>query len=296
MDGKTAPQVVCIGEVLWDVFPTSRRLGGAPFNVAYHLAAFGTASAMVSRVGRDADGDAIRRTVREHGLDDTLIQADPTLPTGKVTVTLDSRGVPRYVIHAPAAWDALEATSQAGLAAQAAAAVVYGSLAQRREPSRSAIRSMLRTRALKVFDVNLRPPHDDRCAVEHLLHRSDLVKLNDHELERLGAWFELGSEPRAACASLAARFGLQAVCVTRGEHGAALWDRGQWYEHPGYRVTVADTVGSGDAFLAALLARRLEGAPSDEALALANAAGAYVAAQPGATPPISLDAVRKIMQ
>ncbi len=292
MIGDSPPRVVCIGEVLWDIIEGVRKLGGAPFNVACHLRAMGLDAAMVSRVGDDALGSEIVEEARMRGLPTDLVQVDPELPTGQVIVTLGSSGIPGYVICEPAAWDAMRATQTAVGAALSANAVVFGSLAQRRDPSRSSIRLMLRTGALKVFDVNLRPPHDDRRAVEFLLHISNVVKLNVEEIERLAEWFGLrGAGPAGWSADMAIRYGLTTVCVTRGSDGAALWHRGAWSEIPGHQVAVADTVGSGDAFLAAFLARFLTGCEPDEALRWANAVGAYVASQPGAIPPLDPAAI-----
>lgn len=297
MDSRVQPEVVCIGEVLWDVFPDDRRLGGAPFNVACHLSALGVHAAMISRIGDDAAGRDILQQVRERGLVEELVQVDPHLPTGEVLVTLTGSGSPRYVICEPAAWDAIRATTQAHEATRSATAVVYGSLAQRREPARSAIRRLLETSAVKVFDVNLRPPHDDRVIVEHLLHRSDMVKLNDEEMERLAAWYGLdGADSRQQCERTASRFGLQTVCLTRGAAGAALWHRGSWSEVAGHSVSVADTVGAGDAFLAGLLFRMLRGVDPDRALAFANALGAYVASQPGAIPTLDMTRIHAMIE
>lgn len=294
MNANDVPTVLCVGEVLWDVFPDRRLLGGAPFNVACHLKAFGVRSYILSRVGRDPLGDEILAEVRARGLPEDTIQRDKELPTGRVLVSLDERGTPTFTIEAPAAWDAITADPAALEIARAADAVVFGSLAQRREPSRSTIRSVIRTRGLKVFDVNLRPPHDCREVVEYLLHVSDVVKLNDGELERLAAWYELGGSMCEQANQLARTYGLRAVCVTRGEHGAALWYRGEWVEHGGFRVDVVDTVGSGDAFLAALLWGMLRGLEPGRALACANAAGAFVAARAGATPALDVDAIMRM--
>jgi len=288
------PTALCIGEVLWDVYPDRKLLGGAPFNVACHLRAFGVESRMVSRVGADDLGAEILEAVKAHGLPCDTIQVDPTLPTGRVLVTLDAHGVPVFRIEAPAAWDAIVADASLENLARCASAVVFGSLAQRREPSRSTIRSLLRTPALKVFDVNLRPPYISRGIVEHLLHRSDLVKLNNEEMAQLAAWFALGEDLRQQCEAMARNFGLAGVCVTRGAEGAVLWYRGGWWEHAGFRVDVVDTVGSGDAFLAALLAGLLRGESPERALARANAAGAWVAGQPGGTPELDLEAIERM--
>lgn len=285
------PDVLSIGEVLWDVFPDRRLLGGAPFNVACHVRAFGIPSAMVSRVGNDDPGREILERARQAGVLTDAIQVDDRLPTGQVLVRLDPAGVPEFRILAPSAWDAIQPDPVALRYARQAKAVVFGSLAQRREPSRSTIRQLLNTPALKVFDVNLRPPFDQRQVVEYLLYRSNVVKLNDAEMGVLGEWFELEGDLPERMRRMACCFGLRTVCVTRGAAGAVLWHEGTLTEHPGYRVEVVDTVGSGDAFLAGLLFGLLQGMAPAETLALANAAGAYVAGRPGATPTLDLEAI-----
>ncbi len=293
-DGGARPLVLCIGEVLWDMFPDCKRLGGAPFNVACHLRAYGVDSRIASRVGDDALGLEILSAARAHGIPTNTIQVDNELPTGTVLVTVGAHGVPSYRIEAPAAWDAIVADAELQSLARHAKAVVFGSLAQRREPSRTSVRTLLLTPALKVFDVNLRPPHDVAELVEHSLHRSDFVKLNVEEMARLGEWFELPGELETQCRALALRYGLIGVCVTRGAEGAVLWYRGRYCQHPGFQVEVADTVGAGDAFLAALIAGLLAGEAPDRVLARANAAGAYVASQPGAIPELDLDAIASL--
>ena len=275
--------VVCVGEVLWDAVPEGLHLGGAPYNVAYHLARLGRPVAMVSRVGDDVLGREARRRLAAGGVRD-LVQTDGALPTGFVGVALDADGVPSYDIAGPAAWDALEPTPEATAAAAGSAAVVFGSLAQRDPRSRATVQALVAASPLAVCDVNLRPPFVDRGTVEGSLGGSDVVKLSDAELDRLAGWFGLASAPDEAAAALADRFGCRAVCVTRGADGAALWRGGRWTEHPGHAVTVRDTVGAGDAFLAGLLAAWLGGADDASALDAACRLGAYVAGRAGATP------------
>ena len=275
--------VVCAGEVLWDAVPDGLRLGGAPYNVAYHLAHAGRPARLVSRLGDDVLGREARRRLDAGPVDARLVQRDGDLPTGFVGVALDAAGVPTYDIARPAAWDAIALRSEA-LEAADGAAVVFGSLAQRDARSRETLRSLVGAAALAVFDVNLRPPFVDRDAVEASLGAAALVKLSDEELAELAAWFGLPAGLREAAAALAERFGCARVCVTRGADGAALWHGGRWTEHPGVAVDVADTVGAGDAFLAGLLAETLGGADDAAALDRACRLGAFVASRVGATP------------
>lgn len=289
-------EILSIGEVLWDVLPTGKFLGGAPFNVACHLHALGRRVAFASRIGGDDLGREIVSECRRRGMNRDLIQLDETLPTGRVDVTFPEPQSPRFVFLTPCAWDAIATTPELRARARSARAIIMGSLAQRDARSRATIRGLFGAGPLRVFDVNLRPPFDDRRIVEESLPGAGLVKLNDEELARLRGWFGLPRGDPEAAAALASRFGCETVCVTRGARGAALWRAGQWIEHPGYAVKVADPVGAGDAFLAALLSRLLEGTPGPEALRFANAAGAYVASQPGATPPLDLPAIEAMIR
>ncbi len=288
-------EVLCVGEVLWDSLPSGLFLGGAPFNVAGHLHALGVPVGMVSRVGADRLGAEALARLRRSGIATDLVQTDPELPTGFVSVALDVEGVASYDIVAPAAWDRIEL--QDGLVERAArsAAVVFGSLAQRAPASRATVERLCRVDVPKVFDVNLRPPYDDAAVVGRSLGHADVVKLNEHELARLADWFGLPAGVREATAALARRFDCRTVCVTRGPAGAVLLNEGRWSEHPGYRVEVRDTVGSGDAFLAALLAGLLAGHDDGAVLQQANLRGAYVATQPGAIPVYEQEALALIL-
>jgi fructokinase len=280
----SAPEVLCVGEVLWDSLPAGIFLGGAPFNVAGHLHALGVPVGMISRVGDDRLGTEALQRLARYGIATDLVQVDDALPTGFVSVTLDAEGVPDYDIVKPAAWDGIELREGVLERAERAGAIVFGSLAQRSWVTRETIRRLCRVDVPKVFDVNLRPPYDDAGIVRHSLASADIVKLNEHELARMAAWFGLPAGLREATEALADRFGCGTVCVTRGGEGSALLHQGRWTEHAGYRVEVRDTVGSGDAFLAAFLAGLLAGQDDETILRHANLLGAYVATQYGAIP------------
>jgi fructokinase len=282
--GGRGGEILCVGELLWDALPAGLFLGGAPFNVACHLRAAGLPVAMVSRVGADQLGDEALRRLQWYGVGADLVQVDATLPTGLVRVAVDDAGDARYDIVAPAAWDAI-APSEALLGRAAAArAIVFGTLAQRADPSRRTIERLWETGALRVLDVNLRPPYDDAGVVRRSLRHADVVKMNGEELRRLAGWLGLRGSEREMAAALAASVGCRTVCVTRGRDGAALWRDGRWREHPGFEVEVRDTVGAGDAFLAVLLAGLLSGADDETILRNANLIGAYVVTQFGAVP------------
>lgn len=278
------PEILCVGELLWDALPEGLFLGGAPFNVACHLRAAGALVSMVSRVGTDRLGEEALRRAARYGVGVDLVQVDDTLPTGFVRVMVDDAGGPTYDIVEPAAWDAIAPSAALAGRAQAARAIVFGSLAQRHATSRHTIERLLESSALKAFDVNLRPPYDDREIVQRSLTQADVVKLSEPEMRQVADWFDLGSDQRHAAAALAESFDCSVVCVTRGSEGAALWREGQWTERPGFKVEVRDTVGAGDAFLAVLLTGLLSDGESGAILQNANLIGAYVATQFGALP------------
>jgi fructokinase len=174
-----------IGEVLWDLLPSGPQLGGAPTNFAFHVAGLGIPAGVVTRVGQDAYGEAIRTRFSEMRLPAALIQADSTLPTGTVSVTLSPAGVPDYTIHEPAAWDRLAATPEALSAMETAAAVCFGSLAQRSSEARQAIQRLVTATpraAWRIFDVNLRQCYYDRAVVQASLELANVVKLNEDEV------------------------------------------------------------------------------------------------------------------
>jgi fructokinase len=318
------PEILCVGELLWDALPAGLFLGGAPFNVACHLRAAGLPVALVSRVGADRLGEEALRRVAGYGVAVDLVQVDPALPTGFVHADLDAAGQATFEIVAPAAWDAVAADAALLARARGARAVVFGSLAQRDPVGRRTVEALCDAAgaagALLVFNANLRPPHDDPEVVRRSLARSAVVKVTEAELLRMADWFALpggravaegrpagrtprrppprpGARPRAAAAdddatvptartvaALAERFDCDTVCVTRGADGAGLWRGGRWSEHPGFQVEVRDLVGAGDAFLAVLLAGLLRGMDGPALLQHAALAGAYVATQSGAVP------------
>jgi fructokinase len=287
--------ILCVGEVLWDIFPTGRFLGGAPLNVACHLQALGLPALMVSRVGNDELGREIFQRLPQSGLTTDFIQTDAQLPTGRVHVSFQCPQTPEYDIVMPASWDAIECTDELAERAARCRAIVFGSLAQRSERSRETIQRLLKTTALRVFDVNLRTPFSNREVVEQSLQQSDLVKLNEDELRRLCEWFDVkGTSAAQNAGAIAHRFGCASICITRGREGAAWWHHGSWHEHAGYRVAVVDTVGAGDAFLAALLSGLLLGHSPADVLPYANAVGAFVATQSGATPPLTRRAIEEL--
>lgn len=281
-------RVVGLGEVLWDVLPGRTCLGGAPANFAYITTLMGDQGIIASRVGEDARGlDALRR-MEECGLNIDYVQTDGEHPTGTVSVSLDGIGLPRYEIAAPVAWDFLEWTSNWQQLAESADAICFGSLAQRSEVSCSTIRKFVAAASadtVKVFDVNLRQSFYSAETLSESMQLADIVKLNDEELPRIMSLSKLAHEDELSSArSLLREYNLKVVCVTRGGRGSLLVREQDCSVHPGFRVHVADTVGSGDAFTAGMVHEYLQGASLDLMNEVANLVGAWVASEVGGMP------------
>lgn len=280
-------KALAVGEILWDLLPSGKQLGGAPANFAYHAHALGAEARIVSRVGGDAQGREILDRLRALGLPTDGVGVDASAPTGTVSVELATDGQPRFTIHENVAWDRIVADKTSLAFAARADVVCFGSLAQRSEPSRSSVRELVAATAaaaLRVFDINLRQHFYSRDVVEESLRLANVLKLNDAELPVLAAMFGLGGGVRNQLAALAQRFALRTVALTRGAHGSLLLAGDAWSEHSGLTVKVADSIGAGDAFAAALALGLLSGRQLDDINRHANEVAAYVCSQPGATP------------
>ena len=286
--------IACFGEMLWDVLPTGRQPGGAPLNVAVHLHNFGLEAQIISRVGHDDLGTELLAFVESKGISACYVQRGETHLTGVVKANVSDHMEVTYQIVKPVAWDYIQYSDALSELVETAEVFVFGSLAARQAPSRETLYRLLQQAKLKVFDVNLRPPHYSRDVVTYLLNQADVVKLNHHELAEIMDWFGVSSDEETALRWLAERFQLQVVCVTKGANGAILWVEQQLYRSSGISVQVQDTIGSGDAFLAALLRGWLAGQPPADYLAFACAAGSLVASYKGATPAISEAQVRDL--
>jgi fructokinase len=289
------PLVVCIGEILWDCFPDRKVLGGAPLNCAYMAQAAGARSLAVSRIGDDADGRAILDVLKQKELDGSAIQIDARHPTGIVDVKLSPKGEPTFTIVENVAYDHLDWDESLRGPLAECRALCFGSLAQRNPAARAAILRMLDAapQALKVYDINLRQHFYSREVLAEGFRRSQVVKLNDGEFETLTELF--APDFKDGIDGFMARYGIDLLAVTRGAGGCSLYRPGEEVRVPGLQVKVQDTVGSGDAFTAALILARLRGASLQETAREANALGAYVATRTGGTPEIdrpALDALR----
>ncbi len=273
-----------VGEVLWDMLPDGRQCGGAPANVIFHAAKLGAQGLVVSAVGADADGNDLLAFLNGKGIDCSLV-ARNELPTGTVTVSL-ANGIPSYVIHQPAAWDAIPYTEALAAVIPQLSAVVFGSLAQRDARSRETLFRVLRhpsLHALKFFDINLRQKFYSREVIAESLEAADVLKLNDEECAVLARLFSIPGDMGSVVRELAARHGLSHVILTLGAKGSALYDGESVTDYPVAPCErIVDTVGCGDAFLAAWCVSFLRGEGADAAMRRATELSAYVAGHRGA--------------
>lgn len=284
---NTQPIVVGLGEILWDILPSGRQLGGAPANFAYHAHALGAAGTVVSAVGDDEPGKEIAQRLQRLHVDTQFLQTN-TYPTGTVTVSLES-GKPTYIIHENVAWDAIAWEERLTDLATAADAVCVGSLAQRSFISRSTIQAFLqhtRPQCLRIFDLNLRQQFYTRDIIHTALQFCNILKLNDEEWPIVAQMLELDPRVPQGLQNLMARYELDLIALTRGADGSLLITPQTVHEQPITPVHVVDTIGAGDSFTAALAMGLLRKLPLAQIHAHASAIAAYVCSQPGATPTI----------
>ena len=289
--------ILGVGELLWDMLPQVRRLGGAPANFTVMAGRLGNHAAVLSRIGRDDLGREAVHLLDPLPADTSFLQIDPRHETGRVTVAFND-GQPSYTIHHPAAWDFMELSGEWVQLAERADAICFGSLAQRCLESRQTIQTLVAqapARSVRIFDVNLRAPFYSSEIIQESIELATVMKMNDAEVPLVLSLLGLGAEEERAPQSLRAGAGrllaefptLQLVAVTRGEHGSLLVTRDEWHEHPGYPVKVADTIGAGDAFTAAMTHYLLHGADLATLNEAGNRWGGWMASQSGAMPPFS---------
>ncbi len=292
--------ILAFGELLWDILPSGKVLGGAPANFVFRVNSFGDDGQIVTRIGKDNLGREAREQVKKLGLTDQYIQTDEELPTGTVPVTLNEQGVPDFTILKNVAFDRIELTNEMLSLARHAYCIYFGSLIQREKKSRDTLQAVLNEApsAIKFFDINLRKDCYTTEIITHSLKLANILKINDDELLTLKAMFLLeGNSLKDVVAQLIEKFDLNLALVTLGEKGAfALTRKGKYHYDPGYKIDLADTVGSGDAFSAGFMHYYLDQRPLKESLKFGNAAGAIVATTKGGTQPISKEDIIQFME
>jgi fructokinase len=293
--------ILGIGELLWDVLPEGPRLGGAPANFSVMAGRLGNHAALLSRIGRDDLGRRALAQLEPLPVDTSAVEIDPEQETGRVTVYFQE-GQPHYTIHQPAAWDFLELSDEWIRLAERADAICFGTLAQRSAQSRQTIQTLAAetsSKCVKIFDVNLRAPFYTAEVIQESLELATVFKMNDAEvplvLSLLGLLIDDVEPLRQGAERLLDEFpGLQMIAITRGGNGSLLVRRDEWHDHPGIPIKVADTIGAGDAFTAAMTHYLLRGADLATLNEAGNRWGGWVASQSGAMPPLSaatLDAI-----
>ena len=289
-------KILCFGEVLFDVFPSYTKIGGAPLNVALRLASLGLEAQIISKIGNDALGKEILAFIQANNMSTETVQIDELLATGEVLVQLDDRDSATYTINYPVAWDDIEVTSAVTNALKSADALVFGSLACRDERSYNSLQIMLKTASYKIFDVNLRTPFYSQALLINLMQLSDFIKFNDDEFYEICSYLNLPFQSlEENILFMAGQTQAKSMCITKGSQGAVLYYNEQLYFNSGYNVNIVDTVGAGDSFLAGLVSQLLINEQPQKALDFACALGAMVASHEGANPTISNDSITKLM-
>lgn len=282
-------KIISIGEILWDVVDHEECLGGAPFNFAVDADRLGHDVFFVSALGNDERGQRAAARIRQFGLSSQFVQRIDAQPTGTATVTLDSLRQPKFIIHRPVAYDfvSLDPSDLAGMAANQADWIYFGSLHQTSPHARRALSALIQAnpRARRFFDVNLRPACYDAPLVLDLLRQANVVKLNEEEVAIVaGLLGQNGILMEEFCRKNAKAYGWGAIAVTRASEGCALLIGEDYAEVPGYAVKVVDAVGAGDGFAAAFLHGLSLGWPPAKTGDFANRVGALIAGRRGALP------------
>lgn len=279
--------VICFGEVLWDILPTEKVVGGAPLNVAFQINQLGLDVAIISKVGDDDLGAEILSFLKNKDLTTELIQVDKNFPTGRVIVSFQDEHSPEYKIIGPVAWDHIDLDSRSKDYIGAAEVLIFGSLSCRSESNKEILLKIINLSKIRVFDVNLRSPFYTQALIEELLYKSDVIKMSEEELMQIAEWQHLSGEEEAILTQIRRIYGAEIILLTKGKDGAKCIDEFGIVAHPGFSITVQDTIGSGDAFLAGYISKFIKGAEKSDCLKYACAMGALVASKKGGTPKIS---------
>jgi len=288
--------IVCYGEVLWDVFPSYKTIGGAPLNVALRLNSFNNDVTIISSVGKDKNGKDLIKYIKKEGLHSLCIQINDTYKTSEVLVSLDESGSASYEIAFPCAWDFIGTNKATLNKVKNTDAFLFGSLVARNKVSYHSLLELLDIAPFKVFDVNLRKPHYTTEVLLELMQRSDFIKFNDDELFEVCRRHAFESSVLEKNIKFISKFtNTETICVTLGEKGAVIYTDNSFYFNAGYKVKVKDTVGAGDSFLASLVHQLLRKETPQHALNFACAVGSIVASSSGANPKIEPDAIKTIM-
>ncbi len=291
--------ILTIGELLWDKLPDKTLLGGAPANLAFRLVERGCDCHLISRLGMDDPGYKALECIEDMNIPTSLIQFDPNFPTGTVIVEFDENKTPDYLITPKVAYDFIELLPELETAAANCHCIAFGTLAQRNNKSRQTIYSLLQnaSKAIKFLDINLRKDCYSTGTISQSLYFADVLKANHHEAFQLNSFFGLtGSDIPEICEIISERFDIKTILVTIEQNGVFLYDRKEGRHYiAGHRISVEDSLGSGDAFSAGFIDELLKGSSLARASETGNILGAIVASKKGATQKITKTEIEKII-
>lgn len=292
-------KIAAFGELLWDLLPSRKVLGGAPANFIYRINSFGDHGTLLSKVGNDKAGRVAREALRNMGVSDENVQTDYEFPTGSVKVKIDELGNADYYILTDVAYDHIEINTEMIDAFSQADCVCFGTLVQRYGISKNTLRELIHEApdVVKFLDINLRKKCYTATSIEDSLKMADILKTNDNELLITKELLGLKNENLKMLAmEVIEKYNLKIILCTLGAYGAfCITDKNEFFYDPGHEIELVDTVGSGDAFSAGFVHYYMNGHPINEALRFGNAAGAMVATTTGATTPIGKSEIINFM-
>jgi len=288
-------KIICFGEILWDVFPTEKIAAGSPMNVAYYATQLGIDTQMISKIGKDELGVDLMKFLHQKKINTQLIQTDENLQTGIANVKLHTNGSTSYEIIEPVAWDYIYTTAANKTAVKNSDAFVFGSLAARNHATKNTLLTLLKLAKLKIFDVNLRASFYSKPLLIELFKEADIVKMNDEELQIIGALFEIKDTLKITATLLKIHFNWQQLIITRSTNEAWLFYENGMISSSSIVIQVQDTMGSDDSFVAAFLCKLLENKSPKKCLQFAVATAAYIATKKGGTPEFSEAEILKLI-
>ena len=290
--------IVGIGEILWDMLPSGKVIGGAPANFAYHAQELGESSIVVSCVGNDELGREIISSLEKKDMPTEFLYIDKSHPTGVVFAEINKEGKPSYLIQERVAWDYIPTSKLLRELAFKSAAVCFGTAAQRSQLSRMTIQTfvgLMEQDSIRVFDINLRQNFYSQDVIETSLSLANVLKLNVNELSVVKKLLRLNGDEKKILNELSRKYSLNLIALTRGREGSILFTEGKTSNHEGHKINVEDTVGAGDAFVAGLVTGMLRGYELDDLHNKANRVASYICSKHGATPSLTNE-IRKLFK
>ncbi len=290
--------IVGIGEILWDMLPSGKVIGGAPANFAYHAQELGESSIVVSCVGNDELGREIISSLEKKDMPTEFLYIDKSHPTGVVSARINKEGKPSYLIQEEVAWDYIPTSTLIRELAFKSAAVCFGTAAQRSQLSRMTIQTfvgLMEQDSIRVFDINLRQNFYSQDVIETSLSLANVLKLNVNELSVVKKLLRLNGDEKKILNELSRKYSLNLIALTRGREGSILFTEGKTSNHEGHKINVEDTVGAGDAFVAGLVTGMLRGYELDDLHNKANRVASYICSKRGATPSLTNE-IRKLFK